>query len=96
MENIIKKEFKTIKARYLKTGDVLKAQEADGELVKVTGVNFIAAEEAADCNGDRITYLCKYGFSGRFAEEEIEILIEPDAADIEISKGENKCSTKRF
>lgn len=90
MEINTEKKFKTIKARYLKTGDVLKAPEADGELVKVTGVNFIAAEEAADCNGDRITYSCKYGFSGRFAEEDIEILIEPDAHDIEISQGKTE------
>jgi hypothetical protein len=68
-----KNTFRLVKARDLKSGDVIKAVEVDGELVTIESTYFIAGTDAIT---DHIGYSCVHGSSAIPAEDQVSLLIQ--------------------
>lgn len=64
--------FTLVKARDLKSGDVIKAVELEGELVTIESTYFIAGTDTLD---DHIGYSCVHGSSAISAEDKVSVLI---------------------
>ena len=65
-------KFRTIRARNLQPGNIIKTTELDGDLITIESTSFIAGSSASS---DKIGYSYKHGQSTIPIEERVSVLI---------------------